>query len=229
MIDRNLCIGCAQHSCVEVCPKDALRLVGKNISVSEMMRMISRDRAYWGEGGGLTISGGEPLAQSRFVTKVLELSYDGGVNTALETCAYVPWTTLRRALNYLDWVLIDIKHMDPVKHKSATGVDNRRILDNTTKVVRTGGPRVIIRIPVIPGFNDTMTNMSETAEFLRKIGQDEVNLLPFHRLAISKYEQLGLEYPYKDTQPPSAALLEGFRDLFASRGVNCYLGDDTPF
>ena len=228
-INRNFCPQCIEHSCVDVCPKDALRLVGRNVSVTEMMRLISRDRAFWGRGGGLTITGGEPLAQPRFVTSVLELSYEAGINTAIETCAYAPWATLQKALRYLDWVLIDIKHMNSAKHKMATGVDNRLILDNVKRTVGSGSARVLIRIPVVPGFNDSTANMSEAADFLRKIGQDEVNLLPFHRLAISKYEQLGLEYPYKDTQPPSYARLEAIRELFASRGVKCYLGDDTPF
>lgn len=228
-IDRDKCLKCSQRPCVEACPRDALRLVGRSVSAGEMIRLVSRDRAYWGKGGGLTITGGEPLAQSRFVTRVLKLSYKAGVSTALETCAYAPWDTLQKALNYLDWVIIDIKHMNPARHREGTGVGNRLILENIRRTVETGGPRVIIRIPVIPGFNDTMANMSGTAEFLRGIGQGEVNILPFHRLAISKYEQLGLEYAYEDVLPPITDSMAEFKEVFTNRGITCYVADDTPF
>jgi pyruvate formate lyase activating enzyme len=228
-IARDNCIVCNQYSCVEACPNEAIRIVGRYITVQELMIDISRDRAYWGSGGGLTITGGEPLIQPGFVTEVLKRSFESGINTLLETCAFVPWSTLQRTLDYLDWVMVDIKHMNPARHREATGTDNRLILDNIERTAKADGPRLFVRVPVIPGFNDSESNMSETAEFLRRIESEEVNLLPFHRLAISKYEQIGLEYEYKDVIPPKIEQMQRFKEIFERQGIRCYLGDDTPF
>jgi len=230
VFDRSKCASCDHFSCTKSCYNGALRLVGRYVTVSELMDTVHRDRSYWGSGGGVTLGGGEPLTQPEFTLALLKELHDAYVHTAMETCAQVPWTRLENALHYLDWVFVDIKHMDPEKHKQETGVTNELILRNIERMAALGeSPRMIARMPVIPGYNDSDHNVLATAEFLRRIGKSEANLLPFHRLGVSKYEQLGLDYSYRDTQAPSIERMDQIRRLFEQEGISCYVGSNTPF
>ena len=199
------------------------------MTIDELMKIINRDRAYWGSKGGVTITGGEPLMQHEFVFELLKRCYKSYINTLIETSAYAPWKHLEKMIPYLDWIFVDIKHMDPVKHKEGTGVSNELILENIRNLANVEGPRTVIRMPVIPGYNDGFQNVEAMAIFMRKIGLYEVNLLPFHRLGTSKYEQLGKEYLYKDVKPPSREKLASIKEVFSDYGIKCYVGDDTPF
>jgi len=205
-------------------------VVGRYVTVQELMDTVRRDRAYWGSGGGVTLGGGEPLAQPEFTLTLLKELHDAYVHTAMETCANVPWARLERAMQYLDWIFVDIKHMDPEKHKQETGVSNKLILTNIERMAALErSARIIVRMPVVPSFNDSDENVCAMAQFLRKIGRHEVNLLPFHRLGMSKYEQLGMDYVYKDTQAPSVEKMNQIKKLFEQKGISCYLGSNTPF
>ncbi len=176
------------------------------------------------------MGGGEPLAQAEFTLALLKELHEAYVHTAIETCAQVPWNNLMRALDYLDWIFVDIKHMDTDRHRQETGVGNELILENIKRIsLSEKSPRMIPRMPIVPGFNDSDSNVLATAAFLNKIGKNEVNLLPFHRLGVSKYEQLGLDYAYKDTNPPTAEKIDHIAGLFEKRGIKCYAGSDTPF
>jgi len=228
-IDRSKCADCASLDCASACYNNALRVVGKYVTVEDLMRIIKRDRAYWGDGGGVTITGGEPLYQPEFVIEVLKECYESYIHTTLETCAHVPWKYLEEAVKYLDWLFVDLKHMDPVKHLEGTGATNELILENIRRLAKIRGPRLIIRIPVVPGYNDSLENMEASARFLSDIKVEEVNLLPFHRLGASKYEQLDREYAYKETKPPSREKLEEICMVFKRRGLKCYVGSNTPF
>jgi pyruvate formate lyase activating enzyme len=193
------------------------------------MDTVHRDRAYWGSGGGVTLGGGEPLAQPEFTLALLKELHDAYVHTAMETCANVPWARLEKALQYLDWIFVDIKHMEPEKHKQETGVSNELILRNIEHMAALESARTIVRMPVVPGYNDSDENVLAMAQFLRKIGKYEVNLLPFHRLGVSKYEQLGMDCVYKDTQAPSVEKMKQIEKIFEQKGISCYVGSDTPF
>jgi glycyl-radical enzyme activating protein len=230
VFDCSKCGTCDHFSCTKGCYNGALRVVGGYVTVQELMDTVRRDRAYWGSGGGVTLGGGEPLAQPEFTLALLKELHDAYVHTAMETCANVPWARLEKALQYLDWIFVDIKHMDPEKHKQETSVTNELILRNIERIAALGGsPRMIPRMPVVPGYNDSDNNVLAMAKFLGKIGKSEVNLLPFHRLGVSKYEQLGLDYVYKDTQPPSFERMNQIRKLFEQERISCYVGSDTPF
>lgn len=228
-IDRSKCEHCVSMNCVSACYNDALRVVGRYVTVDELMEIIKRDRAYWGDEGGVTITGGEPLHQPDFVIALLKECYESYIHTVMETCAHVPWKHLEEAVKYLDWLFVDLKHMDPVKHLEETGATNELILENIRKLAEVKGPRIIIRIPIIPGYNDSQENIEASARFLSKVGMKEVNILPFHRLGVSKYEQLDRDYAYKDTKPPTREKLEEICRVFEKRGLKCYIGSDTPF
>ncbi|HZM09785.1 MAG TPA: hypothetical protein VFC15_06185 [Candidatus Limnocylindrales bacterium] len=131
---------------------------------------------------------------------------------------------------YIQWLFIDIKHMDSGKHKEGTGVPNELILDNIRWIRRTNWPgRMVVRMPVVPGFNDTVANAEATAEFLREIGLSEINLLPFHRLGASKYEQLGMTYQYVEQATVAQESLETLAMVYREKAITCHSGADTPF
>lgn len=134
----------------------------------------------------------------------------------------VPWGEL--------WLFIDLKHMDSGRHREGTGVPNDLILDNLRWIRRTDWPgRLVVRTPVVPGFNDTVANAVATAEFLAEIGLSEINLLPFHRLGASKYEQLGMSYEYAEQTAAGQEALEALAAVYREKAITCHLGADTPF
>lgn len=230
VFDRKQCDCCDTLDCMKVCYTGALQASGKWYTVDELMRVFNRDRCYWGPEGGVTLTGGEPLMQQEFVLNLLKHCQQERVDTCVETSAYVPRSALRAALPYVQWLFIDLKHMDPAKHTQATGVPNDIIVENIRWIAISGWPgRLVLRMPVIPGFNDDLANAKAMAAFLHEIGQSEINLLPFHRLGASKYEQLGMTYEYAGQSAPSRESLESLASVYRQRGIACHLGADTPF
>jgi len=230
VFDRSKCATCDHFICTQGCYNGALRVVGRYVTVQELMDTVRRDRAYWGSGGGVTLGGGEPLAQPEFTLALLKELHEAYVHTAMETCANVPLARLEKAMQYLDWIFVDIKHMDIEKHRQETGVSDELILSNIEHIAALEkSARMIVRMPVVPGYNDSDENVLAMAQFLRKIGKHEVNLLPFHRLGVSKYEQLGMDYAYKDTQAPSVEKMNQIKKIFEQKGISCYVGSETPF
>jgi pyruvate formate lyase activating enzyme len=217
-------------SCVNVCYTDALQTSGKWYTVDELMRIFNRDRGYWGSQGGVTLTGGEPLLQEAFVLRLLEHCQRAYIDACLETSAYVSRSVLQAVLPYIQWLFVDIKHMDSARHLEATGVPNQTILDNIRWIASTDWQgRMVLRMPVIPGFNDDLANAEATAAFLVEIDQSEINLLPFHRLGTSKYEQLGMTYEYAEQAAPDQQSLEPLAAVYRQQGITCYLGANTPF
>lgn len=142
------------------------------------------------------------------------------------------WDHLKQIYEHVDWAFNDLKHMDPVKHKEATGKSNRQILENLRHIAdlaHEGKLRQVIRIPVVVGFNDDNENIDATIDFVKSIGTHEINLLPFHRLGESKYEQLDEVYDARDMRPPSEELMHSIADRIRAAGLKCYVGSDTPF
>lgn len=195
-IDRDKCDLCLE--CVEVCPSTAIEQVGRYMSVEEVMEEIEKDRLFYlNSGGGVTLSGGEPLAQWEFVLHILKLCKQRGIHTALDTSGYAPWETMDRVLDYVDLVLYDIKHLDPAAHKEGTGRNNELILENVAKTVKK--VKTWLRIPVIPDFNDSEAHFERLAQFSATLNREveKVSLLPYHNWAEQKYERLGKSYPLK--------------------------------
>ncbi|MFZ0914172.1 MAG: glycyl-radical enzyme activating protein [Candidatus Korobacteraceae bacterium] len=230
LFDRVLCDSCDTMECVKVCYMRALQTSGKWYAVDELMRLFNRDRCYWGPEGGITLTGGEPLLQQEFVLNLLARCHDAGIAACVETSAYVPRTVLQAALPCIQWLFIDLKHMDSGRHRQGTGVPNELILDNLRWISRTNWPgRLVVRTPVVPGFNDTVANAEATAEFLAEIGLSEINLLPLHRLGASKYGQLGMSYEYAEQPAVGQEALEALAAVYREKAITCHLGSDTPF
>ena len=225
VFDLLLCNKCDNPVCIEACMFEALNLSGKYYSSDNLMKNLRRDQGFWGEKGGVTFTGGEPFLQYEFLIEILKECQLDYIHTAIETSAYVDINILKKAMKF-----IDIKHMNNVKHKAGTGVGNDKILKNIEFVSNSEWDgRLIIRFAIIPGYNDSKENMLETAEFMNKNNLTEINILPFHRLGSSKYQQLGRVYSYKDILSPSQEDMLIYKSYFENSGISCYVDFETPF
>jgi pyruvate formate lyase activating enzyme len=217
-------------ACVAACWRQALQVAGRYYTVDELMRLLHRDQDFWGRGGGVTLTGGEPLLQKDFLLALLRRCRSACMHTALETSAHADPDLVLQVGQWVDWLFIDVKHMNSAAHRQETGVGNELILKNLAALVAAGRPeRLVVRVPLVPGFNDSAANLEATAELVAGPGLSEVNLLPFHRLGSSKYEQLGLEYHYASRAAPSSEELLRAGQAFFRHGLRCYLGGETPF
>ncbi|HZX45861.1 MAG TPA: glycyl-radical enzyme activating protein [Clostridia bacterium] len=203
-LDRAKCRGC--FACVFECPAGALKKYGVPMTVEEVVAEICRDEVfYFHSGGGVTISGGEPLYQPRFTAEVLKESKRLGIHTAIESCLFAPWDHVEAILPWLDALYADIKLMDEGLHKHWTGAGNGLILENLRRIDASSyNIEIIARIPMIPGVTDTDGNLSDAVEMLSRVKKlKDIELLPYHRLGIETYRNLGREYSLKDLVPPS--------------------------
>lgn len=184
--------------------------IGRDVTVEEVMQEVEKDRAYYRRsGGGLTLSGGESLCQPQFARDLLRAAKETGITTAMESMACAKWEVIESILPYLDQYLMDIKHINPEKHKEFTGRSNELMLENARKVAASGMTELSIRVPVIPTFNDTPEEIRDIAWFADKLpGVKRIHLLPYHRLGQDKYEGLGREYLMKDILPPTNEHME---------------------
>lgn len=219
-VDRQKCTLCMK--CVEACPYSAFKQVGRLVTVDEVIEEVEKDKPFYGPDGGLTISGGEPLYQPGFTKELLKISKEKGISTVLDTTGYAKWEVLEDVLAYTDMVLLDIKHMDPVKHREWTGVSNEKILDNAKLIADKCETRV--SMPLVPGFNNSRDNLIATAEFLSTINVEWVDIVPLHALGSSKYEYLGLTSPFNEIGAISKEEVLKARDIFVHYGYKTTIG-----
>ncbi|KAA3656245.1 MAG: glycyl-radical enzyme activating protein [Chloroflexi bacterium] len=201
-LDRSVCDLCAQ--CVDVCPADALQIVGRTVTARGLFDEMVSDRPFWERsGGGVTLSGGEPLIQHQFVKAFLELCRSNYIHTAIETCLHISPKILKDILPLVDFVICDMKIMDSEKHKQFTAVSNKLILENIVFLLNSDLD-MLVRMPLIPGVNDDVANLEALGAFLQSHRKNaQLELLPFHRLGESKYEQAGRTIEMKNVLPPS--------------------------
>jgi len=220
-IDWDKCDNCLE--CARVCPSKAIECVGDYMTVDEVVKKVEDDRTFYeNSNGGMTVSGGEALIQSEFVREVLKKCREKGIHTALDTTGNAPWQDIENVLEYVDLVLQDIKHMDTEMHKKGTGVGNELILENARKIAKS--VRIWIRIPLIPDYNDSESNIRNVAEFASHIGAEKVSVLPYHDLGSSKYPKLGRIYPMEGTTPPTEEAVERVRKTIESFGLELEIG-----
>ena len=189
MIDRMKCISCGH--CAEICPNEARRLSGTEMTVGEVVKEVLKDQKFYEtSGGGVTLSGGEPTFQPEFALAILGECKKLGLHTAIETCGYTSWEVLECFLECTDLVLFDIKHMDYEVHKKGTEISNEKILENAAKMAKVKAMR--IRIPLIPGFNDSEQDIRKIAAYTATLPNEaEVDLLAYNPLGEGKFESLG--------------------------------------
>lgn len=221
--DRYRCRACGV--CVDACLYEAREIAGQSRTIDQLLDEIEKDREFYANsGGGVTLSGGEPAFQNRFAANLLKRCQERWLHTAVETCGHAPWKRLEAMLTYTDFLLYDIKHMDPAIHQKITGISNSLILENLENIISRGAvPEMVVRIPVIPGLNDSADNITATAEFVSRLADrgiiKGIDLLPYHKLGMSKYEQFGRVYPLKDTPNLEDEHLKKLEAIIASFGM----------
>lgn len=203
------------------------KTIGQDITVKEVMETVEKDRAYYRRsGGGLTLSGGESLCQPDFARDLLRAAKESGINTAMESMGCAPFETIEKILPYLDTYLMDIKHTNTAKHKEFTGKANDLMLENAKKIAESGMTNLVIRVPVIPGFNDSIHEIEDIAKFADGLkGVKKIHLLPYHRLGQDKYEGLKREYLMGDVLPPTNEQMEKLRQaVLRVSKLDCQIG-----
>ena len=217
--DRNLCEVCGR--CVEACYAEALVMAGRKVSVDDVMSVVREDVAFYEtSGGGVTLSGGEPLVQGEFATAVLRQCKAEGFHTALDTCGQANWGVIKKVLPYVDLVLYDLKHNSPRQHKKYTGTSNQRILGNLRRICDYGVP-VEVRMLIVPTINDSRKVIESAAEFLSPLDNiTAIRLLAYHRLAGSKYQSLGLENSMPDVPSPDTSQMQQIASWLTRHGLN---------
>lgn len=200
-IDRETCRKCL--ACAHACPNNTLVVYGKHMTVDQVMKDILKDRSiYMRTGGGVTLSGGDCLYQPQFVLELLKACRQAHIHTCVESEVVCSTATLDAILPYTDLFITDIKHMDPYQHRAYTGHSNVQILKNIEYLAVKSAP-LVIRLPIIPGCNDTPENIRATAEFLTRVLRGnliQVQLIPYRPLGIEKYRALGMDYPMADRE-----------------------------
>ncbi len=221
--ERALCVACG--TCAEVCYTEAREIVGREVSVEEMMTEIERDIPFYDEsGGGVTFSGGEPLLQLAFLLELLRACEARGIHTALDTCGYVPWESLDSVREKVDLFLYDLKLLDDERHRETTGVSNKLILDNL-RALSERGERIILRVVIIPGVNDDEEHIRRLAAFATALPRlERVDVLPYHRAGVDKYSRLGRPYELPGLLPPSARRVEEIVALLREFGLGVGIG-----
>ena len=203
------------------------KVIGRDVTVAEVMKTVEKDRQYyWRTGGGLTLSGGESLCQPEFATALLQAAQESGISTAMESMGCAKWETIEKLLPYLDQYLLDIKHMNPRKHKEFTGRSNELMIENAMKIAKSGMTELSIRVPVIPGFNDTEEEIRQIAAYTATLPNvKRMHLLPYHRLGQDKYTGLNREYLMGDVKPPTNEHMEKLLKVAeVTSGIECQIG-----
>ena len=218
------CGGCGK--CVEACYAEARHLVGRRVSVSEVLKIIASDRVFYEQsGGGVTVGGGEPTLQAGFVSELLASCRRAGLHTALETCGFTPWRNLQRVLRHVDQLLFDLKHLDPVRHRELTGVDNARILDNARRAVSRVG-EMVVRLPLIPGCNDDEDHLHALGRFVKEElpAVRRIDILPYHSTGESKSVRLFRDYPLAGLHTQSKSEVLRAETILRSYGLEAHAG-----
>lgn len=219
-IDSHLCDGC--QKCVEECPGHALKSEGEVKTVGEVMDVVMQDLPFYEEsGGGITLSGGEMLSQPDFAAELYKAAKEDGLHTCCETTGYAQKEVFLNVIQNIDYMLFDMKHWDPQKHKEGTGVTNELPLQNM-KLAIDAGKEVLPRIPVIPGFNDSLTDAEGLARNLRAVGAKQCQLLPFHQFGENKYHQLNRYYAYENTPAYHKEDLMDYLQMFHHHGIHAF-------
>ncbi|ADK68139.1 glycyl-radical enzyme activating protein family [Olsenella uli DSM 7084] len=224
------CLECETIECVNSCAAGALKQPVREMTVDGLLGVLDRDRSNWGSDGGVTFTGGEPLMQSDFLVEVLKGCRKTWIHTAIETSGFTSTERFLEVFKRIDFAFVDMKNMDDEAHVWGTGVSNKQILRNISALAQTNWPgRLVLRVPTIAGYNDSDENARQVIDFMNENDLYEINLLKFHRMGQTKWEQLGLEYEYANKGDMDDERMSELQDMYLDAGIACYVGDDTPF
>ena len=215
-IDWDKCDQCV--CCVSHCLYGSLVQCGTYMTVQEVFDQVMQDEIFYkNSGGGVTVSGGEALSQSGFVSSLLSVCKNAGLHTVLDTAGYAPWKNMAALLEFVDLILFDIKHLDSTAHRHYTGVGNELIIENLKKAA--GMKEIWLRIPLIKGITDSIEHITRVAALGRDIGAQKISLLPYHQGGLSKSEQLGIAYRFSEGEAPADEYVLELKDLIEEVGI----------
>ncbi len=220
----DLCKLCGK--CAEVCPTKAFEILGVHKPIDELMKMIDKEAIFFDQsGGGVTFSGGEPLLHADYLLKILKECGKRFYHRVVDTTAFSKQKTLLEVAKHTEMFLIDLKHMDSVKHKEFTGVNNEKILANITELAKTNC-EIIFRMPLIKGVNTTNENIEKTAIFINSLEGNRkiVNLLPYHKVAENKHTKLGTPKKYIEYEAPNEAEIQAISSIFNHYEITASIG-----
>jgi pyruvate formate lyase activating enzyme len=225
VIDRRHCNACG--ACAKACDSEALKLIGKWMSVNELLSIARKDKIFYDcSGGGVTLTGGEVTVQAEFSAHFLSACRDHGIHTAIETSGFSQWSRLKAIIPPVDLILYDMKVMDPKIHREKIGVSNRLMLNNLRKIRQLFPEKEIqIRVPCIPGISDTEENIKKTSQFVSSLGITQLALLPYNETASAKYQWVGKIYPHPDWKIQSPAHMERLKAIAVSYGLKLEIDD----
>lgn len=217
--DWAVCDNCGQ--CAEACYNGARELVGREMTVAQVMKEIERDVPFFDQSkGGVTFSGGEPLMQRKFLAELLKICREHEIHTVVDTSGYATWEAIDSIRGYVNLFLYDLKLMDDERHKQYTSVSNKLILENLRRLDEVGAA-CVVRIPLIPGVNDDEENLRESGKFLAELKNIVVvDLMGYHDIAKAKYEALGQVYRLSETKAPSAEKLQAAAKILEGFGLS---------
>lgn len=221
--DRSKCDKCTTHECVNACFQEALSVAGELMTVDDVMAKIERDSVVYGAKGGVTVSGGDPLLHPDFLEELLRRCHEKAYNVVLESELCVPSENLERVMPYINLYYTDCKIIDPEAHKRIMGASNDVILKNLRLIGERCPERMVLRTPIIPGYTDSDENIDGIAKFAAECHFPTMNILPYHKLGVTKHERLGSTYLLPDVQPPSDARMRELADIIESHGVKCII------
>ena len=228
--EREKCLLCG--SCAEGCPAGAVEVIGRDLPPDEVVSVVERDRHFYDtSGGGMTVSGGEPLAQADFTLELLARAKAIGIHTILDTCGRAPFERLVKCLEFTDHVYYDLKVVDDEKHRRLTGSSNRVILENVKRLGAWGKP-LTIRIPMVKGLNDSHEDISSFVSLIASLPSStdlrRIEIIPYHRIGEGKYRSIGLDYELKSQDIHSQEELRSIVGLFEARGLTVYCSQLVP-
>jgi len=224
LIDKQKCTLCG--GCLKTCYSEALKLYGSDMDIELIMVEIRKDALFYkNSGGGVTFGGGEPLLWPDFIADLAERCKKEGIHTAIETCGAVPWSNIETVIPATDLFLYDLKHMDPKNHENFCGQSNDKIIENLQNLSRERKAEVIVRIPIIPGYNDDKENIITMAKFISGLGTiKKIHILSYFKYHLKKYEWLGRDYLLEGLQPPSDEKMNEIKMLIEKQGLKVSIG-----
>lgn len=221
-INREICTACGE--CVNVCPASALTLKGKRMTVEQVIKELKKDAInYRRSGGGITLSGGEPLVQANFSKELLKACKAQGWHTAIETTGFANTEAVENVFPYIDLALMDIKNLNSDIHKKYTGASNEIILENAVRISKI--TKMVVRVPVIPEFNSSEQSILEICKFVKTLNNiDTVHLLPYHTYGENKYKLLGRDYLMKESRNLNSDEIDNLKRIVEDQGFTCMIG-----
>ncbi len=225
VIDRSRCQNC--EDCSRSCPTKALQRKGEWMTVKQIIDIVEKDREFYKtSGGGVTVSGGEPLSQPHFLKDLLEECHLRAIHTVVETAGFALWSNLKAIIPFTDIFFFDLKILDNDQHLRYTGVPNHLILDNLKKLQKkTHQDQIVLRIPVIPGINDNDHHLLLLIDFLKKIQFKRIDLLPYHYYGEKKYKMLGRNYSLSHLEKPTIREMSRYRNRLTKNGFKVEIID----